>query len=112
MQLITDNSGAGSSGCAGHYVSEGGGSSNLSKESKVLGISRLSLNDYPENCSSAATAMDVSYSFSGVSSSSISSSGSETGIFTNDDGREGIQWLSRSLYLVEFRALFPRIVCI
>ena len=58
----------------------------VSKDAKVLGISRLSLNDRPEEF---CNAMDVSYTVSGISSSSISSSGSETGIFTNDEGREG-----------------------
>ncbi|XKL65107.1 hypothetical protein PGB90_005193 [Kerria lacca] len=61
-------------------------SPDLGREAKVLGISKLSLNDYPED---QYNAMEVSYTVPGISSSSLSSSGSETGIFTNDEGREG-----------------------
>lgn len=64
-----------------------GDSSDMGRDSKVLAISKLSLDDYPVN---QYNSMEVSYAVPGVSSSSISSSGSETEIFTNDEGREGI----------------------
>lgn len=66
---------------------DGGDSSDLGREAKVLALSKLSLNDYPDE---QYNNMEVSYNVGGVSSSSISSSGSEAGIFTNDEGREGI----------------------
>lgn len=66
---------------------DGGESSDLGREAKVLALSKLSLNDYPEE---PYNMMEVSYNVAGVDSSSISSSGSEAGIFTNDEGREGI----------------------
>ncbi|XP_065207997.1 G patch domain-containing protein 2-like [Planococcus citri] len=65
---------------------DGGDSSDLGREAKVLALSKLSLNDYPDE---QYGTMEVSYNMGGVSSSSISSSGSEAGIFTNDEGREG-----------------------
>lgn len=64
----------------------GGESSDFGRESKVLTLSKLSLDDYPEE---QFNSMEVSYAVTGVSSSSISSSGSETEIYTNDEGREG-----------------------
>ena len=64
-----------------------GDSSDISRDSKVLAISKLSLDDYPVD---QYNSMEVSYTVAGVSSSSISSSGSETEMYTNDEGREGM----------------------
>lgn len=62
-------------------------SSDFGKDSKGLTLSKLSLDEYPEE---QFNSMEVSYTVTGVSPSSISSSGSETEICTNDEGREGM----------------------
>lgn len=61
-------------------------SSDFGKDSKGLTLSKLSLDEYPEE---QFNSMEVSYTVTGVSPSNISSSGSETEICTNDEGREG-----------------------
>lgn len=62
-------------------------SSDFGKDSKGLTLSKLSLDEYPEE---QFNSMEVSYTVTGVSPSNISSSGSETEICTNDEGREGM----------------------